>query len=80
MRDALAIEHAEDIVVGLNEERGWVRKWRVQGEPANLGVAVRADDGQILDFGIKRSGSLKGFFFGRKQTIFVKQHGCYFTP
>ena len=44
---ALRVEHAEDVVVGLDEERGGIGKGLVEGEPAGVGVAVRRDDGQV---------------------------------
>ncbi len=48
-RDALRVEHAEDVVVGLDEEGGGVGEGLVFGEPARVGVAVRGDDGQVAD-------------------------------
>ena len=42
-RNALAVEHAKEVVVGLEEELGRVGEWFVLGKPARLGVAVRAE-------------------------------------
>ena len=45
--DALRVEHAEDVVVGLDEERGGIGEGLVEGEPARVGVAVGREDGQV---------------------------------
>jgi hypothetical protein len=50
--DALAQEHAIDVVVGLHKELCRIRERLVLGEPSRLRVPVRADDGQILDLRI----------------------------
>ena len=39
--DALRIEHAEDVVVRLDEERRRVWKGLVVGKPARIGMAMR---------------------------------------
>ena len=46
-RDALRVEHAEDVVVGLNEECGGVGEGLIFGKPTWVAVAVGGDDGQV---------------------------------
>src|SRR5262249_58870329 len=45
-RDALAVEHPEYVMIGRDEEGGWVGERLVVGEPARVGMAVRTDDGE----------------------------------
>ncbi len=52
-RDALGMEHPEDVVVGDDEELGGIGEGLVLGEPARIGVAVRADDRQRCDRAMK---------------------------
>ncbi len=47
--DALGVEHAEDVVVGLDEQGGGIGEGLVEGEPARVGVAVGGDEGQVFD-------------------------------
>ena len=54
--DALAVEHAEDVVVGLDEQRGGIRERLVVGKPGRLGVPVRADDGQVFYLCVQGAG------------------------
>ncbi len=64
--DALGVEHAEDVVVGLDEERGRIRKGFVLGEPARVGMAVRGDDGQVFDGLVELRSDRACFDVGRK--------------
>jgi|GEM_PF-4722718 len=48
-RDALAREHAKDIVIGHNEQLRRVGKAGVLGKPARVAMAMRADDRQVRD-------------------------------
>src|SRR5216683_7600057 len=43
-RNTLRIEHAEDVVVGLNQEGGRIGKGFVESKPAWVGVTVRGDE------------------------------------
>ena len=45
-RNSLAVQHAEDVVIGLHEQRHRVGKRLVARKPSGLRVAVRAHDGQ----------------------------------
>ena len=51
-RDALRIEHAEDIVVGDDEQLGGSPQRGVFGKQARVDVPVRADQGQVSHPGI----------------------------
>ncbi len=50
--DALAIEHAEQIMVGRKQQAGRIAPRRIGSEPARIGMAVRRDDRQPGDPGI----------------------------
>ena len=67
-------------MVGLDEQGCRVGKGAIAGEPACVGVAMRADDGQILYMGIDGSGNFECADFGRKETVFMEKHGSNFTP
>jgi hypothetical protein len=66
-------------MIGLHKQRRRVGEWFVLGKPRGLGMPVRAYDRQAGDTRIKGSGNLTGCFFGRKQTVFMEQHGFYST-
>ena len=78
-RDALAVQHAEDIVVWLDEQGRRVGEWLVGGEPGCLGMSVGADDGQVFYLRVQGSSNLECAGFGWKQAVFMEQHGCNFT-
>ena len=79
-RDALAVEHPEDIVVGLDEELGRIGKRLVAGKPCRLGMAVGADDGQICYFLVEILGDSARSRLGREQAIGIDQYGIHLTP
>ena len=79
-RDALTVEHPEDVVVRLHEQGGGVRKWSIVSKPSGIGMPVGANDGQVFYMCVQGSGDFEGAGLGWKQTIFMEQHGCYFTP
>ena len=74
-RHALAVEHAEDIVVGRDQQLGRIGEGFVQREPGRIGVAVRADDRQVLDFGIQPAGHGARLRIRWKQAIRMKFQG-----
>ena len=45
-RNALAVEHAKDVVIGLHEQCRRIRKRLVRRKPCRAGMPVRTDDGQ----------------------------------
>ena len=45
-RDALRVEHPEDVVVGNDQQGGRFRKWLIPGEHTGIDVPVRADERQ----------------------------------
>ena len=71
--DALAIEHAQHVVVGKKEERGGIGEGNVVGEPACLGVSVRAEDGEILNVREDASGDLPGSGIWREETVWMEE-------
>ena len=79
-RHALRAEHAEDVVVGGDEQLGGVGKGRVLGEPARVGVAVRAEDRQAGDLGVERAGDAARRGVGGKQAVGIKQRHCAPSP
>ncbi len=52
-RDALGIEHAEDVVVGDDEQVGWRAQRGIFGKQARIDVPVRADQGQVSHPGVE---------------------------
>jgi hypothetical protein len=72
-RDALRVQHPEDVVIGRHEELRRIGKGRVLGEPARIGVAMRTDDRQIADAFVEIAGEPTRRRVRRKQPIFVQQ-------
>jgi hypothetical protein len=62
-RNALAVKHPKDVVVGDDKECGGIRESFIQSEPGRIRVAVRTDDGQCTDSCIKapRDLTYRGF-------------------
>ncbi len=56
-RHALAVQHAEQVVVRHQQQFGGIGEWRIAGEPGRIGVAMRTDDGQIAPPG--RTGAAR---------------------
>ncbi len=72
-RHALRAEHAEDVVVGDDEELRGIGEGQVLGVPARVGMAVRADDRQVADLGVERARKAAHRGIGRKQPIRIQQ-------
>ena len=74
---ALAEQHAEDVVVRHDEQLRGIGERLVQRIPARVGVAVRADDRQVLDAGMEVAGNRPRPLFGGEQQIGIDQlaHG-----
>ncbi len=76
-RDALRVQHPEDVVVGRHEEPRGVRKGRILGEPARVGVAVRADDRKPLHRAVEQAGDLARAPLDREEPVLVqKRHAA----
>ena len=54
-RDALAVEHPVNVVIGLHKQFGRIGKGFIPRKPRGLRVPVRAHDRQRADVGIKRT-------------------------
>src|SRR3546814_15598169 len=52
-RNALAVEHAEDVMIGDDQQACRIAEGGVVGEPGGIGMAVRRDDRQMLDLRIQ---------------------------
>jgi hypothetical protein len=78
--DALAEQHAENVVIGHDQQLRRVRKRLVQRKPARVRMTMRADDRQVLDRGIERAGQRKRASFGGKQQIRIGQCGHVGPP
>ena len=74
-RDALAVEHAEDVMVRHHEQPRRIGERLVLGVPARIGVAVRGDDRQGLDVVVEAPRHGAGGRIGRKKPVLVNQHG-----
>ena len=72
-RHALRAEHAEDIVVGDDEELRRVGEGQVLGVPARVGMAVRADDRQVAYLGVERARKAPHRGIGWKQAIRIQK-------
>ena len=55
-RDALGVEHAEDVVVGLDQEGGWIGEGLVEGKPAGSVCPCGEMMGQIFDCLVQSCG------------------------
>ena len=55
-RDALAVEHPEQVVIRDQEQRRRIGKGDIVGIPPGIGMPVRADDGEPLDLAVQAAG------------------------
>jgi hypothetical protein len=69
---ALAVEHAEDVVIGDDQQRGGIAECLVPREPCWIGMAVRTDDRQVLDARMQCAGDVAGAAVAGEQAVGVK--------
>ena len=69
----LAIKHAGDIVVGNNEQLGWICEGFVFCKPAGLSVAMRAYNRRVTYAAVKPPCNGAGARIGRQKSVFVKE-------
>ena len=74
-RDALAVKHAEEVVIRLKEKLGGIGEGFVLGKPAGLGVAVRAKYRQASDRSVQATGDGTRIRIGREETIRMEEGG-----
>ena len=67
--DALAVEHAQDIVIGPQNRLVASSNGASVANQAGIGVAVRADDRQLLDMSEKAARNGADGFVGREKTV-----------
>ena len=74
-RNPLRIQHAEHVMVGMQQQFGRIAKRLVISEPRRIGMPMRTDDRQIGDIGIElaRKGADAGF--RREQAILMQLQG-----
>src|SRR5215471_12466329 len=53
---SLTVEHAEDVMIRRDEQSGRIAERLVVCEPLRVGMAMGADDGQVLDRRVQRTG------------------------
>ena len=70
--DALAVQHAKQIMIRRQQQLGRVTERRIAGEPLRVGMTVRAQDRQVTHFRIQAAGDLPNGGFSGEQTIFVQ--------
>jgi hypothetical protein len=70
-RNALAVKHAEHVVVRKQKQRRGIRKRLVLGEPARIGVTVRAEDGELACVVEDAPGDAPGLGIGGKEAVRV---------
>ncbi len=68
-RHALRIKHAKHIMVRRQQQFGGIAEGFVAREPARIGVAVRADDRQAGDRGVKLARQRPRRRIGGEQTV-----------
>jgi hypothetical protein len=71
---ALTIEHAENVVVGNDEQRRRIGKRLVLRIPTRIRVPVRRDDGQIPNFRIEPAHHIAGSGLCWKKPVRMDQH------
>src|SRR3546814_14418593 len=72
-RNALAVEHAEDVMIGDDQQACRIAEGGVVGEPGGLGMAVRRDDRQMLDLRIPPPHDRPRGRVGREQAVWVER-------
>ena len=75
-RDALRVEHAKDVVIGLNEERRRVLEGGVAGVPLRVGVPMRRNQGQVRHRLIEPARNGARAWVDRQQPVGMKSHAC----
>ena len=73
-RDSLAVEHSENVVVGLHEKFCRIGEGLVFRKPCRIGMPMRTDNWQASHLLIERPGYLSCTGLGRKKTIGMDQH------
>ena len=66
---ALRIEHAEQVMVGHQQQLAGVSPWRVGGEPRRVAMPVRTDDRQVSDAVVQFAREPTCGGFGRQQPV-----------
>ena len=72
--DALAVEHAEDVVVRHHEEAGRVGKGLVLRIPARIRVPVRRHDRQVAHGFVEALRHGAGRRIGGEEPVLVNEH------
>ena len=76
--DALAVKHAEDVVIGLHKQLDWVRERLIAGKPSSLGVAVGAHDGLMPDAFIQSPRDGARLIISREKPVVMEKR--HFVP
>ena len=69
---ALRHEHAGDVVIGDDEQTGWISEWLVVREHRGLDVAVHADQRKIPDLGEDLPRNRSRRRIAREDSVIVK--------
>ena len=72
-RHVLAVKHAENVVVGRDEQPCRIGEGRILGIPARIGMAVRRDDRQVAHLGVKAARDRARREIHREQPVGVDQ-------
>jgi uncharacterized protein YwbE len=59
-------------MIRRQQQFGGITERLVARKPLRIGMAVRADDGQIANFRVQTARNLTDGRIGRKQTVFVQ--------
>ena len=66
------VQHPQDVVVGLNDQRRGLGKGRVLGEDPRIDVPVRSHDGEVPGLLVQRARRAPGRGIGIEAAVFVK--------
>src|SRR6185312_13427231 len=75
-RHAVGVQQAQDVVVGLNDQRRRLRKRRVLGENARIHMAVRRDDRQRLRLFVQRARGAPDRGIGIEKAVGIQTVGA----
>src|ERR1700716_364400 len=71
-RNPLAVQHPIQVVIGSQEKLGSVAEGLIVREPGRVRMAVRADDGEILNRSVQAARYCPDGRVGRKQPVSMK--------
>ncbi len=74
-RNSLAVEHPEHVMVRDQQQLGGIGEGGVVGEPCGVGMAVRADDGQVRDLRVQAPRDRARDSVGGEEAVLIQCQG-----